>query len=511
MSFPSILFVTREDRIGTEEADAPPFFGDLNLDQVVEAVTADWKDYDLKPFFHAALKREEAIVYRQEVFQDLENDAVLACVQAFAQGMRTMREHLVQAEKRHYQVQKSAWFLDAVEVYCDTVKSLAEALSALPLRAAGFLALRDYLTHYVSSAQFSSLIEETKGLKDDLASVRYCILINDGSFQVRNTESEPDYSAEVEETFRRFQQGAVKDYKVKLPSWPDMNHIEAKIVEFVAELYPDIFAQLGNYAAGRQDYLDATIAAFDREIHFYIAYLEHAATLKEAGLPFCYPRVSGASKEVYDDDAFDLALADKLVDEETQVVCNDLHLKGRERILVVSGPNQGGKTTFARMFGQLHYLACLGCPVPGRNAQLFLFDRLFTHFEREESVETLRGKLRDDLIRVRDILDEVTPDSIVIMNEVFTSTTLEDAVFLSRKVMNELADLDLMGVWVTFIDELASFSAQTVSMVSSVVPDNPALRTFKILRKPPDGLSYAMSIAEKYRVTYHGLKERLQS
>jgi hypothetical protein len=68
--------------------------------------------------------------------------------------------------------------------------------------------LRDYLTQYVSSAQFCSLIEETKSLKDDLAAVRYCVLINDGSFQVRNFESEPDYSAEVQETFRKFQQGA---------------------------------------------------------------------------------------------------------------------------------------------------------------------------------------------------------------------------------------------------------------------------------------------------------------
>jgi hypothetical protein len=132
MSFPSILFATNEDRIGTEGAGAPPFFVDLNLDQVVEAVTADRKDYDLKPFFHAALRREEAIVYRQEVFQDLENDAVLACVQAFAQGMHDMREHLAQAKERHYQTQKSAWFLEVVETYCDASRAWRRRFVACP-------------------------------------------------------------------------------------------------------------------------------------------------------------------------------------------------------------------------------------------------------------------------------------------------------------------------------------------------------------------------------------------
>jgi DNA mismatch repair ATPase MutS len=510
MTFNSILFGRTEDSTRKETLEAPLFFVDLNLDQVIDAITAGSQEYNLKPFFYTSLNDIDAIKYRHEIMQDLENETLLENIKSFAQKMRTMRRYLAIGEKLYYKYHKEGWFLETVEVYCEAVNCLVHDLSLIDLKSRGLLAFREYLTNYAGSERFISLLVETKRLKGDLSTIKYCLLIKGNCIKVRKYESEIDYSTDVEETFEKFKQGAVKDYRVKFSPDAGMNHVEAKILDLVGKLYPDKFLNLDNYYTKYGDYLDEKIAVFDREIQFYVAYLEHVTLFKRAGLKFCYPEISNTCKEIFVYEGFDLALAYKLITGHTSVVCNDFYLKDKERIIVVSGPNQGGKTTFARTFGQLHYLASIGCPVPGSEAHLFLFDRLFTHFEKEENIKDLRGKLEDDLVRIHHILNQASSNSIIIINEILTSTTLRDAILLSKKVIEKIIQLDLLCVWVTFIEELASFSEKTVSMVSTVVPENPALRTYKIVRRPADGLAYAISIAEKYRLTYDCLKERIK-
>jgi len=508
-SFRSILFDDPLCGASTEPPPQPVFFGDLNLDRVVAAITGGREEYDLKPLFYAPLMCVEAIDYRHDVFRDLEDPALFGSIASFAREMGTMRAHLAQAGKLRYERQKQAWFLDAAQVYCDAVGRLAGDLTHVTLRSRGFLGFREYSTGYVDSSGFVSLRDEARRLRADLSEVRYALHIRGSRVRVSRAGDEPDYGADVSRTFEKFRQGAPREYRFAFPSGAEMNHVEAAVLDRVARLFAATFSSLEQFGRDHRDYLDPTIGAFDREVQFYVACLEHAGRLEKAGLPFCLPTVSDRSKEVRARDTFDLALAHRLVAAHAPVVTNDFHLEGRERIFVVSGPNQGGKTTFARTFGQLHYLASLGCPVPGAEARLFLFDRLFTHFDRDEDLQNLSGKLEGDLRRIHDILEQATPRSILIMNESLSATTLSDALLLSRRILEQVVERDMLCVSVTFLDELATLGDTTVSMVSTVDPVDPAVRTFKVVRRPADGLAYAAVIAEKYHLTYPSLRRRL--
>lgn len=488
--------------------EEPAYFIDLAIDRVLDAVTRGFEPYDLRPIFSFVPHERSVVDYRHKVLRDISRSEVRAVIRRFAVEMVQVRAAVELARKSHYRHQQTARFLFAIHGYCAMLVRLAESLDACDLQSEGLRAIRKALHGYVASTWFASLRNGATKHHEALDSIRYTVLIREGSVTVRDFEEEPDYNVIIADLFTRFRQGNHRQYELEIPRSTMMNHVEGEILNGVTQLNPQVFAELDDFVSRHQDFIDPTISRFDREIQFYVAWLGFTEQLKERGLSFCEPELVD-HHEVAAEAGFDLALAEKLRGENRDIVTNDFRLDGPERIFVVTGPNQGGKTTFARMFGQMHYFANLGLTVPGTCARLKLFDRIFTHYEREETLTTLRGKLHDDLVRIRAILDAATPDSLIILNEIFNSTALKDARFLADAVLRRIIHIGALGVCVTFMDELSALGPETVSVTSTIRPDDSAERTFRVVRRPSDGLAYALSIANKYGVTYDRLKERL--
>ncbi|MGH7758271.1 MAG: MutS-related protein [Candidatus Dormibacteria bacterium] len=505
LPFTSILFA--DDHVPPPESAAATTH-DLNLDQIFTAMSAA-RGHDVGALLASPLTDRAAIAFRHEVFRDLESELVRHAVDAFVNASALIWGHREQAESLRHPLQKERWLLEAVEVYVEAIRGLVGALTSLPIRSRGFEGLRAYLTEYAASAEFVTLSAEQERLTLDLAMIRYTILIRGNRVTVGPYAGESDRGVEVHRVFSRFGAGASDGSPVSFADSPRMNHVEAKILERVAAQHPEAFGLLHRFAASHQSFFDPMLARFDREVQLYLAYLDLIEPLRASGLPFCYPalRDRAAGSEVVD--AFDLALAAKLTGEGRPVVLNDFRLDGQERIMVVTGPNQGGKTTFARMVGQVHYLCRLGLPVPGRRARLLLCDHVYTHFEREEDVSDLRSKLQDEVIRISEILGSATETSVVIMNESLNSTTVDDALILGQTVLAAMGERGLVGVYVTFIDELAELGQPVVSLVGTIRPDDKASRTFKVVRQAADGRAYALAIAEKYGLTLDQLTARL--
>lgn len=506
---PSILSPYEDAGDDAHTLQEPSYFRDLLLDQVVTGIVGERSHEHLAHWFWEREADPAVISYRHEVWRDLTNEKLVNQLSQFESDMKTVLARLSWSAKASNVHHRQGLVLDAARTFDDAVSNLGNALDEAPITSRGLTKFRESLRGYVNLPQSVSRRSDASSTIDRLSRVSYCLRVQSNRVRIRRYDGEADFGAVIEETFIRFRQGAVTDYRAAVSNWPDLNHIESAIVDRVAQLFPVEFAGLQKFSTLHADFYSGPVVKFSQEIQFYLAYLEFIGPLKERALSFCLPTFSGAGEPIFATDTFDIALAAKRSKASPAIVTNDFRLDANETVLLVSGPNQGGKTTFARAFGQVHHLAMIGCPVPGRDAAVRAFDELFTHFGREEDETLSAGKLEDDLLRIRDVLVHATTSSIIIMNEIFASTTARDAAILGEKVLAKILELGSTCVIVTFIDELVRLDARIVSMTGTVEPDNPAVRTFRILRQPADGKAYAMAIANKYGLSYEALRRRL--
>lgn len=515
--FTSILFETAEQAARPLNTQPPEFFHDLNLDKIAEAAAAGTDTVDLRPYFYTPLTDPGCIRYRQQIMAELDDPELCFLIRRSVAVLLVLDQKLTDVKNALNDPMSSgadpmlhSQCLHYAGEYCTALEQLLNDLSPQTLHSLGLAGFVEYLRQYLASQAFTTLKEEAHQLEQDFLGIPCCMHIKDGTFRLRPWEGEADINQQVSELFARFQQKDTKKLSFKAPSERTEHYIDAQILTMLSRWNKGLFAKLETFAKQHLDFFDPTLLRFCREVQFYLRWQALISPLRDRDLPFCYPVLAEDRAHLYDDDCFDLALALKLNRENAAPVTSSFALDAPEQILVITGPNQGGKTTFARGIGQLFHLASLGCCIPGSRAQLFLCDGIYTHFNREEDLATLSSRLQDDLNRLKVILDKATCRSLILVNEIFASTTLEDALFLGRKMMEQIIQLGSTTVCVTFLDELASLDEHTVSMMSTVSPSDPTQRTYHLVRKSADGLAYAESLAQKYNLTYEALNRRLR-
>ncbi len=490
-------------------ADDPDCFGDLHLDAVVDGLVAGREGYELRGWFQQPPTDEATLRYRHAVMADLQRPEVAGSVRSFSRAMRGVREDLARSRSIRHRPQSRRFALDALSGYAEAVVGFSERLAGAELRSEGLSGFAGHLAAYVADPGFVAMTAEADRLEGQIGAIRYRLTLQGNKIRVERDEDRADYAAEVAACFERFRVGEVTRRHPSYAGRNELDHVQAQVLDAVCRLFPEVFGDLDRLAERYEDFVAAPVSRFEREVQVYLCYLERMEALGAHGLAFCFPELVDEGGEEHATDTFDLALA--LGGREEAIVVNSFRLSGPERILVVSGPNQGGKTTFARTFGQLHHLASIGLPVPGTSVQLVRSDAVYSHFEREELMVDLRGKLQDDLERAHAILDAATARSALVLNELFASTTLDDARLLGRRILAQVGQLGAVAVYVTFVEELATLDERTVSMVAGVDPTEPSRRTFRIERRAPDGRAYAQSIAERYGLGYDTLRARLRA
>lgn len=500
-----ILFSNKRPNILSSKE--PEFFYDLNLDQLINNLCKfDEKTY-LKNIFYTLLLTKEDISYRQEIFFDLEKESIFNAITNFINNFKNLEKKKEEINNLYNYRQKQKYFLDLINNYIEQILELLNNFEELAIQSKGLQSLKEYLSSFVKTKNFILCKEEANFLLKELKKITYCISISGNTITVKDYETEENYIEIIEQVFNLFRQGNIHDYLYKkFPNHIQMNQVEEKILEYVVQLNSEIFEKLDIFYKNYQNFFDNKIYRCYQDIQFYLIYLEYIQNLD---ISFCYPKIEIYPKEIFMRNSCNIVLAEKLSKESKSIVCNDFQYKADEKILIILGPNQGGKTTYAKMIGQIFYLANLGCPVPGKYGILPLCDNIFTHFEKEEDIKNKNSKLQDELIRMNNILKKITSQSLIIMNESFSSTSLYDGIFLGKNIINKILEKNCLCVYVTFLDELIEKNPSIVSLVSIVNDDIQKTRTYKIERKNFNGQAYALSIVEKYHLTYKDIKKRI--
>ncbi len=269
----------------------------------------------------------------------------------------------------------------------------------------------------------------------------------------------------------------------------------------LAELRDQSINSVANALAQSSDHISNFFQALRTELAFYIGCLNLYGKLSGIHEPVCFPvAVPLGSRELSFSELFDASLA---LNKGCKVVSNNLNADGKN-LIVITGANTGGKSTFLRSMGIAQLMMQAGMFVPAKTFTAEVRKGIVTHFKREEDTKMNSGKLDEELSRMSDIVDNINSQSIVFFNESFAATNEKEGSEISRQIANALIDKGIVVVFVTHNFEFANGLSEkkmnnTIFLLAERLIDG--TRTFRILEGEPLQTSFGQDLYDQIFLT----------
>ena len=253
------------------------------------------------------------------------------------------------------------------------------------------------------------------------------------------------------------------------------------------------------------------------EIEFLVKGTAFLRALIDKGLNLCRPEIPEGQKAFVAKELYNPCVALKV---DYDIVANDVDMdKNNALIYVLTGPNRGGKSVITCAIGLAQAMMQLGMFVPADSASISIADAIFTHFPTGADDTIDKGRLGEECARLRDIFEEVTSDSLVLLDESLSSTGSFEASYIAAEVLAGFSRVGCRCLFSTHLHELAAeidnINARTSADGGAVIDTLVAgiedgRRSFKIFRQKPDGKSYARDIADKYGLSYDNIVSKIK-
>jgi DNA mismatch repair ATPase MutS len=249
-----------------------------------------------------------------------------------------------------------------------------------------------------------------------------------------------------------------------------------------------------NALAQSTDHILSFVTMLRFELGFYIGCLNLHERLVEQGEPVCVPvPVAVDQCALSARGLYDVGLSLRV---QRRVVGNDVNADNAS-LVVITGANQGGKSTFLRSVGLAQLMMQCGMFTPAESFAANVCERLFTHFRREEDATMTSGKLDEELARMSEIADSLRPNSMVLFNESFASTTEREGSEIARQIIQALVENGIKVFFVTHLCDLAHnpyLHQRDTALFLRAQRHDDGQRTFRLVEGAPLSTSYGKDL-----------------